>query len=44
MSGYLLVCARAMVGLVLFVSAGSKVRSRAAFTGFGTWLGQLTVV
>jgi hypothetical protein len=43
MTGYLLVCARAMVGVVLFVSAASKVRSRAAFAGFGAWLRQLTV-
>jgi len=44
MTGYLLVFARAMVGVVLFVSAWSKVRSRAAFAGFGAWLEQLTVV
>jgi hypothetical protein len=44
MTGYLLVSARTLMGAVLFVSAGSKVRSTAAFAGFGAWLGQLTVV
>ena len=40
MTGYLLVSARTLMGAVLFVSAGSKVRSTAAFAGFGAWLGQ----
>jgi methylamine utilization protein MauE len=44
MTGYLLVSARGLVAAVLLVSAGSKLRGRAAFAGFGAWLGQLTVV
>jgi len=44
MTGYLLVSARALLGAVLLVSAGSKTRGRAAFAGFAAWLGQLTVV
>jgi hypothetical protein len=44
MTGYLVLCARVMIGAVLLVSVAGKTHGRLAFGEFQNWLRDLTVI